>query len=326
MVKRLGELGEVIVLNTSSNAPIHEQTDVSGVVGIARYGGNFTDACVEAMPNLRMVSALTDNGGYGLPLDALEKRDIPIVETTRAWAQSVAECAFALALNSLRSIGQWHHRMSNRELLWEYAYGQFCDNPDFVNGDIGTKNIGVMGLGQIGHRIAKWCAFFGATVFGYDPFVPDELAQSWGVEKVDMDELVERADIVFVAIPPTPSSKHLLNRERIYKLRKGALVTVITRAHSVEMSALRERIVANELAGAFDVYDVEPLPMDDPLRDRPNVQHTPHIAGRTRDANVRIADITVEDFGRILKGEKPLARLTPAAIRVRTQNVALDVV
>jgi D-3-phosphoglycerate dehydrogenase len=94
-------------------------------------------------------------------------------------------------------------------------------------------------------------------------------------------------------------------------------VVVVTRAHAVDMAALRERLLADELCAAFDVYDVEPLPIDDPLRGRANVVHTPHIAGRTRDANLRTADLLADDFARILRGERPHHELTPAAIRVR---------
>ena len=71
---------------------------------------------------------------------------------------------------------------------------------------------------------------------------------------------------------------------------------MITRAHAVDMEALRERIVKDELAGAFDVYDIEPVHVDDELRNRDNVVHTPHIAGRTEDSNLRVADMTVDDF------------------------------
>jgi len=120
-----------------------------------------------------------------------------------------------------------------------------------------------------------------------------------------------------MTIPPTPSAKHILSRERIARLRKGALVVVTTRAHAIDMEALRERILAGELAGAFDVYDVEPLPVDDPLRGLPNVVHTPHIAGRTRDANLLVAKVIADDFGRILNGEAPQAALSRAAMAVR---------
>ncbi len=331
MVTRLEELGVTLVLNTTSQDPIHQQVDLSEVIGISQWGGRLTEECIDNAPKLKVVGTMTDNTGHGIPYAKCQSRGIPVIESTRAWSQSVAECAFGLALSSLRRTAQWHLKMATGEKLWDWdnpIWGpeklpvahQFCDDPDFVNGDLGTKQIGVIGLGQIGGKIAKWCSVFGATVMGYDPFVPDELLAEWDVERADMDTLVDRADIVFVSVPPTPSARHLLNRERIYHLRKGALVVIITRAHAVDMDALRERIVKDELAGAFDVYDREPVPIDDELRNRDNVVHTPHIAGRTEDANLRVANMIVDDFERVLNGEKPLGALTPEAIKVRTSD------
>ena len=331
MVTRLEELGVTLVLNTTSKDPIHQQVDLSEVIGISHWGGGFTEVCIDNAPKLKVLGTMTDNTGHGIPYAKLQDRGIPVIESTRAWAQSVAECAFGLALSSLRRTAQWHMKMAQGEKLWDWSnpiWGpgklpvahQFCDDPGFVNGDLGTKQIGVIGLGQIGRKIAQWCSVFGATVMGFDPFVPDELLQEWDVERADMDTLVDRADIVFVAVPPTPSARHLLNRERIYHLRKGTLVVIITRAHAVDMAALRERIVKDELAGAFDVYDREPVPIDDELRNRDNVVHTPHIAGRTKDANLRVADMIVDDMERVLTGEEPLGALTPQAIKVRTSE------
>ena len=281
MVNRLEELGVTLVLNTNSRDPIHEQVDLSETIGISHFGGNLTEACIAAAPKLKVLGAMTDNSGHGIPYEALQARGIPVIESTRAWSQSVAECAFGLALSSLRRTAQWHKKMANGEVLWDWEnpiWGdklpvahQFCDDPDFVNGDLGTKNVGVIGLGQIGRKIAQWCRVFGATVTGFDPYVSDELLREWDVQRADMDTLADSSDIVFVAVPPTPSARHLLNRERIYHLRKGSLVVVITRAHAVDMEALRERIVKDELAGAFDVYDIEPVPVDDELRN----EHTP---------------------------------------------------
>jgi phosphoglycerate dehydrogenase-like enzyme len=143
------------------------------------------------------------------------------------------------------------------------------------------------------------------------------LYESWGVEPVDVDRLVDAAEIVVVCVPPTPSARHLLDRARIGRLRRGAIVVVVTRAHAVDMDALRERIVLGELVGAFDVYDEEPLPIDDPLRGRPNVVHLPHIAGRTVDHSTRSADLIADDFANIWRGEPPRSALSPAAAAVR---------
>jgi D-3-phosphoglycerate dehydrogenase len=314
---RLSEFAEVRVL-PAEPAPLREQTSLADVAAIAHFGGKLTPGCLEAAPGLRAVGGVWDNAGHGLPVSALFEREVALIDATRAWAPSVAETALALALCALRQIPQWHGKMTRGEPLWHFPYQQFCDDPRFVNGDLGSRTVGVLGLGQIGSRIARWCRALGSHVFGYDPHVPDERCRAWGVVPLDLDRMVERSEVVFVAVPPTPSARHLLDRARIGRLRHGALVVVVTRAHAVEMAALRERILADELFGAFDVYDVEPLPPDDPLRGRANVVHLPHIAGRTRDANLRVADVIADDFARILRGEVPVATLTREAIQVRT--------
>lgn len=240
----------------------------------------------------------------------------------------MAEVALCLALSALRRVPQWHAQLTGDAPSFRYEAGQYCDATGFSNGELGTKRVGVVGLGQIGGRVARWCAALGADaatgaelageVMGYDPFLPPAMAEGWGVRPVSMEELVERAEVVFVTVPPTPSAHHLLSRERLYRLERGALVVIVTRAHAVDMMALRERVLADELCAALDVYDVEPLPVDDPLRGRANVVHTPHIAGRTRDANLRTADLLADDFARVLRGEAPLNPLTPAAVAART--------
>jgi D-3-phosphoglycerate dehydrogenase len=314
---RLSEIGELRVLPATA-APLSEQTSLKDVAAIAHFGGKITPECVAAAPGLRAVGGVWDNAGHGLPVAELFAQDVTLVDATRAWAPSVAETALALALCSLRQIPQWHGRMASGEPLWNFQYQQFCDDPRFVNGDLGSRTVGVLGLGQIGSRIARWCRALGSNVVGFDPYIPEERCRAWGVTALDLDRLVERSEVLFVAVPPTPSARHLLDRSRIMRLRHGALVVVVTRAHAVEMEALRERILADELFGAFDVYDVEPVPTDDPLRGRSNVVHTPHIAGRTRDANLRVADLIADDFARVLRGEPPTAPLTESAILVRT--------
>lgn len=326
--ERLGALGTVSVVELPRDTPLGTRADLSSVQGIAWFGGQLTEACVAAAPRLRAVGCNTDNTGHGLPLQALRARGIPAIDTTRAWAQSVAELALGLAIASLRRVPQWHAQLAAGQPSFQYEAQQYCDATGFANGELGAKRVGVIGLGQIGGRVARWCAALSADagtgealrgrILGYDPFLPEGIAESWGIDRVGMDELVSESEVVFVTVPPTPSAKHLLDRSRIARLRRGALVVIVTRAHAVEMPALRERLVADELAGAFDVYDVEPLPQDDPLRGRANVVHTPHIAGRTREANLRTADLIADDFARLLRGEDPLHALTDAAIRART--------
>lgn len=328
LAERLGKLGAVDVVELGREETLSDRADLRQVDAVALFGGQLTETCVARAAQLKAIGCNTDNTGRGLPLDVLQERGIPVIDTTRAWGQSVAEVALALALSALRRVPQWHAELADGARSFSYEAAQYCDATGFVNGELGTKNVGVVGLGQIGGRVTRWCVALGrdaatgadlaGSVAGYDPYLPDGVAEAWGVRRVDIDALVETSEVVFVTVPPTPSATSLLNRERIGRLRRGALVVIVTRAHAVDMVALRERVLADELALAVDVYDVEPLPPDDPLRNRPNVVHTPHIAGRTRDANLRTADLIVDDFARVLRGERAHHALTAAAIGART--------
>jgi phosphoglycerate dehydrogenase-like enzyme len=107
---------------------------------------------------------------------------------------------------------------------------------------------------------------------------------------------VKDAEIFAPMLPLTDSTRGLVTAEHIDALPQGCLVVLATRAHICDMNALRRRVLAGQLALAADVFDVEPLPLNDPLLGRHNVVHTPHLAGRTRDANFQWADDLLAQF------------------------------
>lgn len=269
---------------------------------------------VAAAPRLRVAGGVVD--GLRPPAwPALRERGIPFVDATRAWAPSVAETGLALALCALRRIPQQHRAMA--EGAEEWIGRQFVDDPRFVNGDLGTKRVGVVGLGQIGGRIAGWCAALGADVAAHDPYAPDERFAAAGAARLPLAELCARSQVLVVAVPPTPSAAGMIDARLVDSLPPGGVVVTITRTAAVDTAALRHRVLADELAWATDVYDTEPLPADDPIRGRANVIHVPHIAGRTRDTNLRVADLLADDFLAVLAGGDPAAALTDAAADVR---------
>ena len=193
--------------------------------------------------------------------------------------------------------------------LWDFPTEQFCDDPDFVNGDLdrtGRRDW----VGADWRRVAQWCVALGANVVGYDPFLSPELIRSWGVQPTTMDALVETAEAVFVLVPPTPSARHL-SRTNESLISARARVVVATGPTRLTSRRCASASFGVELAGAFDVYDVEPLPIDDPLRDRPNVVHTPHIAGRTRDANLRWPTLSPTTSREFFEESNPSQRFVP---------------
>ncbi|HET7568151.1 MAG TPA: NAD(P)-dependent oxidoreductase [Gaiellaceae bacterium] len=286
--------------------------DAEALAWFAR--AELAPADVAAAPRLRVAGGVVD-GLRPAAWPALRERGIPFVDATRAWAPSVAETGLALAICALRRIPQLHRAMAEGTEPW--IGRQFTDDPDFVNGDLGTKRVGVLGLGQIGGRIAGWCTALGSDVAAHDPYAPDERFAAAGAARLPLDELCARSEVLVVAVPPTPSAAGMLDARLVDTLPRGAVVVTITRTAPVDTAALRRRVLAGELAWATDVYDVEPLPAGDPIRGLRNVVHVPHIAGRTRDTNLRVADLLAADFLAVLAGGDASGALTEAAATVR---------
>lgn len=224
------------------------------------------------------------------------------------WGQSVAEFGLALTLCGLRRIPQTHHAILTDPTPWNYdppgnrgqpgARGhQFGDDPHFVNGTIEGKRVRIVGAGNIASRYAGFVHTLGADVAAWDPFASDPCFHRSGARKEwHLDQLVRDADIFAPMVPLTESTRGLVTAEHIRALPNGCLVVLVTRANICDMPALRKRVLADELSLAADVWDVEPLPLDDPLLGRHNVVHTPHNAGRTRDANRQWAEMLAAQF------------------------------
>jgi phosphoglycerate dehydrogenase-like enzyme len=114
--------------------------------------------------------------------------------------------------------------------------------------------------------------------------------------KVLLEALVRDTDIFAPMLPLKPDTTGLIDARLIDSLPQGCLVVLVTRAGICDVAALRRRVLNDELALAADVFDVEPLPLDDPLLGRDNVVHTPHLAGRTQHANQQWAEALAAQF------------------------------
>jgi phosphoglycerate dehydrogenase-like enzyme len=213
------------------------------------------------------------------------------------WGQSVAEYALGLTIGALRGIPQAHHRMIATPDAWQWPYQQFCDDPNFANGTIEGKRVRVLGMGNIASRYAGFAHMMGADVAAWDRSSGDPVFHRSGARRaLSLDHLVADAEIFAPMVPHTPSTEGLVTAEHIRALPKGCLVVLVTRAEILDTDELRRRVLADELSLAADVFVPEPLPQDDPLVGRHNVVHTPHNAGRTKEANLRYVAEIVEQL------------------------------
>ena len=190
---------------------------------------------------------------------------------------------------------------------WDYQFrtgpggyvraGQFCDDQRFANGTVEGKRVRIVGIGNIGSRYASVMSALGAEVAAWDPVAGDANLHRTGARKeYHLDELVRDAEIFAPMMPLLDATEGIVTGAHIRSLPRGCLIVLVTRAKICDVDAIRERVLADEVALAADVFDVEPLPFDDPLLGRHNVVHTPHIAGRTITANMRWAEILAAQF------------------------------
>lgn len=224
------------------------------------------------------------------------------------WSQTVAEFGLALTLCGLRRIPQLHRTIIERLDPWDYNAPkgqakpggrghQFGDNADFTSGTLAGKRVRIVGAGNIASRYASFAAMLGADVAAWDPFASEPCFHRAGSrQEYHLEKLVEDAEIFVPMVPLTESTQGLVQAEHIDALPKGCLVVMVTRAKICDTEAIRRRVLADELSLAADVWDREPLPLDDPLLGRHNVVHTPHNAGRTIDANRLWAEKLVVQF------------------------------
>ena len=271
------------------------------VTRLITLGMPVTVACLERLPNLREAAFRT---AYGQAidqagLDYLRERGVACYahRSEGFWGQSVAEFALALTLCALRQIPQNYHAMLTSHEPWQRYQpaqnrgpgtlgGQYSDDSRFTNGTIAGKRVRIVGAGNIGSRYASFVHMLGADVASWDPYAPEPGFHRAGARReYHLERLVQDAEIFAPMLPLKDDTRGVVTAAHIEALPKGCLIVLATRALICDMNAIRRRVLADEVALAADVFDVEPVALDDPLLGRANVVHTPHLAGRTRDAN-----------------------------------------
>jgi D-3-phosphoglycerate dehydrogenase len=153
---------------------------------------------------------------------------------------------------------------------------------------LSQRTLGLVGYGRIGRRVAEKARAFGLAVVAHDPYA----AGADGVELLALDELLERADVLSLHVPLTPETRHMIGARELALLKPGSLVINIGRGGLVDEDALVAALRRGHVAGAaLDVTETEPLPLDSPLLDAPNLILTPHVAW--------VSDVALEDLKRL---------------------------
>jgi D-3-phosphoglycerate dehydrogenase len=215
-----------------------------------------------------------------IDVDAATERGIAVLTAPAGNTISAAELTLALTLALARRVPAADRSMKS---------GQW-DRKSFSGTELYGKTLGLVGAGRIGGEVAKRARAFGMQVVAYDPFLIAERALALGIERVDLDELLRRADVVSLHVPLTDATTGLLGDRELALMKPTAVIVNAARGGVVSEAALVRALQAKRLGGAaLDVFEQEPLPADHPLRSLDNVILTPHLGASTAEAQQNVA-------------------------------------
>src|SRR5947209_781610 len=253
---------------------------IGGYDGLAvrsstKVGAPIMDA---ALPRLKVI------GRAGIGVDTIDvpaasSRGIVVMNTPFGNSITTAEHAIAMLFALAREIPQADQ--STQSGRWE--------KNRFMGVELAGKTLGLIGCGNIGSIVADRAHGLKMKVVAYDPFLSPERAVELGVDKAELDELLQRADFITLHTPLTDQTRGILSRENLAKTRKGVRIVNCARGGLIDEAALKEGLESGHVAGAaLDVFALEPA-KDNPLFGTPGLICTPHLGASTTEAQVNVA-------------------------------------
>lgn len=251
---------------------------------------------MEQLPHLQYIGVLAT--GYNVvDIKAAHERGIIVTNVPAYSTESVAQMVFAHLLTVTNRTE--HYAIQNRA-------GRWTNNPDFSYSDtvlteIAGKTMGIVGLGNIGSRVAQIALAFGMKVKAFTSKAAETLPE--GIQKADMQELFSSSDVLSLHCPLTDNTKHLINAETIGLMKKTAIVINTGRGPLVDDQAVADALENKRItAYCADVLTEEPPKADNPLLKQQNAYITPHIAWATVEARVRLIQIATDNVSAFLNG------------------------
>lgn len=243
-----------------------------------RSATKATEKIIEAATNLKVIGR-AGIGVDNIDREAASKKGIIVMNTPFGNMITTAEHAIAMMFAVARQIPE--ASASTHAGKWEKS--------KFMGVELTGKTLGVIGAGNIGGIVCDRARGLKMKVVAYDPFLSDEKADKMGVEKVELDPLLARADFITLHVPKTEQTANILSRENLLKTKKGVRIINCARGGLVDEEALAELLQSGHVAGAaFDVFSVEPA-TENPLFNLPNVVCTPHLGAATTEAQENVA-------------------------------------
>jgi D-3-phosphoglycerate dehydrogenase / 2-oxoglutarate reductase len=258
----------------------------------------ITDAALGQLPNLKFVGQLNTSL---VTASACLSKGVALSEARHCWSPAVAEMALGLMLNGLRKISDYHAAMRQGTEKWVL---NFPADIDVRERELTGRPVGIVGFGLIGQRLAALLKPFDVQLRVFDPFVPDQILKDLGAESVPLMDLLTESDVVVLCAANHPDNRAMIGERQIEALRKDCVLVNVGRSMLVDMPALIRRLQRQDMVAMLDVFDLEPLELDSPLRSLPNAYLTPHRAGGLMSSVQRGLGMLVSDLEAFVAGEE----------------------
>lgn len=291
----LKELGDFVLYERTKPEDIVSRAKDADAILINKV--RITDEILTQLPKLKYIGELA-TGYNNIDIKAASKRGITVCNIPAYSTDSVAQMTFAHILNITNQVA--HYADESRS-------GHWSKNPDFCYWDtplpeLSAKTLGIVGLGNIGMKVAKIALDFGMDVFAYTSKNSADLPA--GIQKTTIEGLLGASDILTLHCPLTDDTRELINKETLALMRPGSIIINTGRGQLVNEQDVADALESGQLLGyGADVLTEEPPRADNPLLKQPHAYITPHIAWATKEARQRLLNICVENIKAFKAGQ-----------------------
>lgn len=251
------------------------QTDLSKINALViRSRTKITEELLKRAPQLQVIVTAT-SGFDHIDLEACKKWGITVMFTPDANRESAAQLTWSLVLASAQKVLDAHRSIKAGE--W--------NREQLVGFEMHRKTYGIVGLGRIGSKVAEIAHAFDMEILAYDPYLDEKSFQQAGAERVALEELLKRADVLSFHVPATAETHHMIKRSQLEYLNRGVIMVNTSRGSVFSEPDICEALEKGWIGAlALDVFEKEPLPRNSKLMQLSNVILTPHIGANTADA------------------------------------------
>lgn len=296
-VSQFGNFGELVTYDTTEKNQVAERVKDADII-IANKAP-INEETIGGAPNVKLVCEFA-TGFDNVDITYCKSRGIKVTNATNYSTETVAQHTFALAFYILEKLNHYDNYVKSGE----YAKSDSFTNFDKIFTEIYGKTWGIVGMGNIGRKVASVATAFGCRVIFYSASGKSTCTD---YEQVDFDTLLKESDILSLHCPLTDRTRNLIDLEAMKKMKKSAVLINVARGPVVNNGDLYTALMEEEIAGAgLDVVEKEPIAVDNPLnkiKDSGKLIITPHIGWASVEARTRCVEEAYKNVEAFLRGE-----------------------